>query len=389
MAQSVPACFGGGKRRCYNLRDLRSRPSGVAVGLYRHPGTGRLASSQNHNLPVSAPGRRAPFRRVLEIAVSVGFLVLALRGIRVEELWNALRHASYGWLVPGVVATAAALAIKAWRWQMLFRPEYHPKFGAVFTALSAGYLASNVLPARLGEVVSVVLLVGDEPVSIARALSTLIVMRLLDLLTLLAILIGLLPFVRLPVEMTRAAQGLGVAALTASALIVFLSFHRDALLDLAQRFFRRVRLLDRPGIYAGLGHLLDGFAALRRRSGLGLVGVTLLWWATVVSAAWAGAQAFRLEVPLTAIIFANIVVALGMLVPSSPGYVGVFHYLVIVALTPFGVPKELALGYAIIWHGMNYLTLSATGVIALAAHGISLSQILRYRPEQRSNGLPT
>ncbi|MCX7669643.1 MAG: flippase-like domain-containing protein, partial [Anaerolineae bacterium] len=195
--------------------------------------------------------------------ISVAFLVLALRGIRIEELWHTLRHASYGWLVPAVIATVAALAIKAWRWQMLFRPEYHPKFNTVFTALSAGYLVSNVLPARLGEVVSVVLLVGEEPVSMARALSTLIVMRLLDLLTLLAVLVGLLPFVRLPAEMTHAAQGLGMVALAASVLIVFLSFHRDALLTLARQFFRYVRLLDRPGMYAGLGHLLDGFAALR------------------------------------------------------------------------------------------------------------------------------
>ncbi|MGC8780597.1 MAG: lysylphosphatidylglycerol synthase transmembrane domain-containing protein [Anaerolineae bacterium] len=323
------------------------------------------------------PVRRAPLRRAIEIGVSVAFLALALRGVHLEDLWQALQHASYGWLAPAVLATVLTLAIKAWRWQLLFRPEYQPRFGAVFTALSAGYLASNVLPARLGEVISVVLLIGEEPVSAARALSTLIVTRLLDLLTLLAILVGLLPFVQLPAEMTTAAQGLGLAALLASGLIVFLSFRRAALVDMAQRAFRHVRLLDRPGVYAGLGHLLDGFATLRRRSGIVLVGVTLIAWASVIAAAWSCAQAFHLRVPLTAVIFANIVVALGMLVPSSPGYVGVFHYLVIVALAAFGVSKELALGYAIIWHGMNYLTLSATGGAALAIHGTSLGQVLR------------
>lgn len=311
--------------------------------------------------------------------MSVAFLALALRGVRLEDLWRALQHASYGWLAPAVLATVVTLAIKAWRWQLLFRPEYQPGFGPVFTALSAGYLASNVLPARLGEVISVVLLVGEEPVSAARGLSTLIVSRLLDVLTLLAILVGLLPFVRLPAEMTAAAQGLGLVALFASGLIVFLSFRRAALLELARRALRPVRLLDRPGVYASLGHLLDGFAALRRRSGLVLVGVTLIAWATVIAAAWFCARAFHLAVPLTAVIFANIVVALGMLVPSSPGYIGVFHYLVTVALATFGVPKELALGYAFIWHGMNYLTLSVTGGVALAVHGTSLRQVLRDR----------
>lgn len=359
------------------------------TGKYRYPGTERLATARDEKPTPAAPTmRRAPFRRALEIVLSLVFLALALRGVRLAELWQTLQQASYGWLVPAVVATVLTLAIKAWRWQLLFRPEYQPKLNSVFTALAAGYLASNVLPARLGEVISVVLLVGEEPVSAARALSTLIVSRLLDLLTLLVILVGLLPFVQLPVEMTAAAQSLGIVALLASGAIVFLSFRRAALIGLAEKAFSHVRLLDRPGVYESLGHLLDGFATLRRRSGIWLIGVTMIAWAAVISAAWFCAQAFHLDVPLTAVIFANIVVALGMLVPSSPGYVGVFHYLVTVALAPFGVPKELALGYAIIWHGMNYLTLSATGMIALAAHGISLSQIVRYRPEQRSNGLP-
>jgi uncharacterized protein (TIRG00374 family) len=330
--------------------------------------------------PVAQPGRRAPFQRAIEIVISLAFLVLALRGVKFEDLWAALRHASYVWLAPAILLTVLTLAIKAWRWQMMFRPEYRLPFGSVFTALSAGYLASNVLPARLGEVVSVVLLVSDEPVSVARTLSTLIVMRLLDLLSLLVILVGLLPFVRLPLEMTHAAQALGVMALFGAGAVVLLSFWRDALLGLAHRVLRHIRPLDRPGVYASLRHLVDGFATLRRRSGLTLIAMTLLAWASIFATAWACAQAFHLGVPLTAIIFANIVVALGMLVPSSPGYIGVFHYLVTVALAPFGVPKEAALGYAIVWHGINYLTLSVSGMVALGIHGTSLGQVLeRWR----------
>ncbi|MDQ1301883.1 MAG: glycosyltransferase 2 family protein, partial [Chloroflexota bacterium] len=179
------------------------------------------------------PARRAPLQRAIEIAISLAFLVLALRGVQFDALWGALRQANYIWLVPAVLLTVNTLLIKAWRWQLMFRPEYRLPFGSVFTALSAGYLASNVLPARLGEVVSVVLLVSDEPVSVARTLSTLIVTRLLDVLSLLVILVGLLPFVNLPPDMLVAAQGLGVAALLGVVAIVLLSFGRDAALGLA------------------------------------------------------------------------------------------------------------------------------------------------------------
>lgn len=340
-----------------------------------------MTTPTNPDASSAAPSaRRAPLQRAIEIAISLVFLVLALRGVQFDALWGALRQANYIWLVPAVLLTVNTLLIKAWRWQLMFRPEYRLPFGSVFTALSAGYLASNVLPARLGEVVSVVLLVSDEPVSVARTLSTLIVTRLLDVLSLLVILVGLLPFVNLPSDMLTAAQGLGVAALLGVVAIVLLSFWRDAALRLAQRVLRHIRPLNRPAVYASLGHLVDGFALLRRPLGLLLIAITFLAWVSIIVTSWACAQAFHLDVPLTALIFANIVTALGMLVPSSPGYIGVFHYLVTVALAPFGVPKEIALGYAIVWHGSNYLTLSISGMVALGIHGTSLGKVLeRWR----------
>jgi len=338
-----------------------------------------LPAPLNQTLPTagsSAPRRALP-QRLLEIGISLGCLALALRAINLADLWNALAHANYLWLLPTVLITVALLVLKAWRWQLLFYPEHRLAFSSLFTALCAGYLGSNVLPARSGELVRLVLLVSEQPVSAARTLSTIVVERLLDTLTLLVVLVILLPFVELPTEMTRAAQGLGILALVAAGALVLLSFWKARVLAWAHALFLRVRFLDRPGVYAALGHLIDGFAALRSRLGLWLVAISLLGWVGVIGMAWSSAQALRLDAPVTAMAFAVVVTTLGMLVPSSPGYIGVFHYLVTVALAPFGIPKDLAFSFALIWHSANYLTLSASGVIALWVHGTSLGQVLR------------
>jgi glycosyltransferase 2 family protein len=321
------------------------------------------------------------FQRAVEISISLGFLFLALRGIRLAALWAALRQANYLWLIPGVLITVALLFLKGWRWQLLFLPEYHPRFWSVFTAMCAGYLASNVLPGRAGELVRLVLLVSEEKVSAARTLSTMVVERLLDVLTLLVILMLMLPFVQLPPEMTRGAQALGLVALAGAGAMVIISFWKERVLGWAHVLLGRVRFLDRPGIYAALGHLIDGFTTLRRgRLGLLLIGLSFLGWVGVVGMAWASAQAVHLQVPITAMVFAVVVTTLGMLLPSTPGYIGVFHYLVTVALAPFGVSKEQALTFALVWHGVNYLTLSFSGVVALWLHGTSFGQVLeRWR----------
>ncbi|MCX6032456.1 MAG: lysylphosphatidylglycerol synthase transmembrane domain-containing protein [Chloroflexi bacterium] len=328
----------------------------------------------------SAPTpRRALLQRVLEVTISLAFLAVALQGIHLGDLWATLRGADYLWLLPGVVITVGLLFLKAWRWQLLFYPEHRLPFAPVMTALCAGYLASNVLPARAGELARLVLLVSEQPVSVARTFSTIIVERLLDVLTLIVVLVVLLPFVRLPVEMTRAAQIIGLVALLGAGLMALFSFWKERLLRWAHLLLGRIRFLDRPQIYDALGHLIDGFATLRGRLGLTLIAISLFAWVGVIGMAWSAAQVFPLHAPLTAMAFAVVVTTLGMLLPSTPGYIGVFHGLVWVALAPFGVPKDQAFSFALVWHGANYLTLSLSGMIALWVHGTSLGQVFRRR----------
>ncbi len=336
-----------------------------------------LSASQDQLPEAPVRGRRARLQRAIEVAVSLGFLALALRGIDWAGFWQALRHANYLWLIPGVLLTVALLYLKGWRWQLLFYPEYRLPFSPVMTALCTGYLVSNVFPARAGEFARLVLLCSEQPVSAARTLSTIIVERLLDLLTLIVLLAVLLPFVQLPAEMARVAQVITLAALVGSVMMVLISFRKDMLLGWARTIFGRIRFLDRPQIYDAIGHLIDGFAALRGRLGLPLIGLSLLGWVGVVGIAWSAAQAVHLQAPITAPAFAVVVTTLGMLLPSTPGYIGVFHGLVVLALVaPFGVSQDQAMSLALLWHATNYLTLSVSGLVALSVHGTSLGQVM-------------
>jgi uncharacterized membrane protein YbhN (UPF0104 family) len=108
--------------------------------------------------------------------------------------------------------------------------------------------------------------------------------------------------------------------------------------------------------------------------------LSLVCWGFVVAMGWTAARAMQLGVPLSAIVVMIVITSLGMLIPSSPGYIGVFEYLATVALAPFGVPKAQALAYAIVYHGVQYLTLSLSGLIALWVHGTSLGKAVhRFR----------
>lgn len=337
-----------------------------------------MAASEE-TVPAAAPKRhrsRALLQRVFEIGISLLFLWLAVRQIDFNGLVAALRDADWIWILPAIVSITIMLFLKSWRWQIMFLPEHHVPFGSMLTAESAGYLASNVLPGRVGEAIRLLLIASEHPVSAARVLSTIVVERLLDTLSLLVVLALLLPFVQLPEWMQRSAQVLGIGAPLAAVVIVVLSFWKERVLGWAHAILGRIRFLDRPGIYASIEHLIDGFAALRGRRGPAMILLSFAVWAVLIFQVWGIKHAVAPDVPLTGMVFALLVTSLGMVVPSTPGYIGVFHGLVVLALAPFGVPQTTAMSIALIWHAVNYGILSLWGLIMLSVHGTSLGQIV-------------
>jgi glycosyltransferase 2 family protein len=355
-------------------------------------GLGLTGSTKEETLPAAAPTpaqeapesrapaprrSRALLQRALEIGISLVFLWLAVRQINFKALLLALRDANWIYIIPAVAGITLMLLIKSWRWQIMFLPEHEVPFEAVLTAESAGYLASNVLPGRAGEAVRLVLLASDQPVGAARVLSTMVVERLLDTLSLLAVLAMLLPFLHgLPEWMMDSVKALTVAAIAGTAVIIVLSFWKERALRWAHAIFSHIRFLDRPGIYAAIEHLIDGFAALRGRRGPALIILSFAVWAALILEVWGVRMAIAPQVPMVAMIFALLVSSLGMIVPSTPGYIGVFHGLVVLSLSPFGIPQTTAMSLALVWHAVNYIVLSGAGLIMLSIHGTSLGQVI-------------
>jgi glycosyltransferase 2 family protein len=363
-------------------QNLDSNTSVVGPGEVQDLSLAEAGATQARSLGIQG---RTILRRLIEVGLSVGCLFLALRAVNPAELWAAFRHANPFWILVFIAMMAGVLLLKAWRWQLLFLPDYHPPFGSLFSILSFSYMLSNVLPGRAGELARVVLLPAEQPVSAARTLATIVVERLLDLLSVLTLLVVLLPFVNLPPEMMHGAQALGVMALLGAAAMILLSYWKERLLRWAHALLRHIRFLDRPPVYSALEHLVDGFAMLRSRVGLAVIGLAMVSWVGVVGLGWAAAKVFGLSVPVTATAFAVVLTSLSQLLPSTPGYIGVFQLAAKMALLPLGVPVAMAEIYAFGWWALSYVTLTIGGLVAMWVHGISFQQVMNWRQKQAKN----
>lgn len=313
----------------------------------------------------------------LGIAISLVCLALVLWNVDYREILDALKRADHVWLIAASVPYVSTIASKVFRWRLLFPDEYQPLSRRnLFSALMISYALNTILPARLGELARAYVVGETEHVSKSLALSTIVVEKVLDVLTLLLFLILLLPFVPLPSWIQRTALIMTPLFLGLFALILALTYQRGSTLRLASSVLRRIPHLDADQMTKSLDSALAGFDVLRspRRNAV-LWGWSFVVWATGALFILFVMYAFHIDAPPSAAVLLLCVTSLGMTVPSSPGYIGVYHWLVVSTLLIFNVNRELALSFAFALHALTFLPLTLAGIFFMIRENYSLQTI--------------
>src|SRR6476646_10474498 len=132
-------------------------------------------------------GRGALIRGLIGIAISVIAIVILLRSVDVAEVVDILRGASPAWIGVMILATLVDIGARGGRWQALLAPIAALPYRRVLGYTYIGYLANNILPARLGELVRSHALGEGEGISRTTVLGTVVVERVVDTVMVVAI----------------------------------------------------------------------------------------------------------------------------------------------------------------------------------------------------------
>ena len=109
------------------------------------------------------------------VLISILFIWLAVRGLKLDEFWEAVKKANYWWLLPGIAVYFVGVWVRAWRWHYLLGPIKKIPTTTMFPITTIGYMGNNVYPARAGEVLRAVILKRKAGVSVSASLATIIV----------------------------------------------------------------------------------------------------------------------------------------------------------------------------------------------------------------------
>jgi hypothetical protein len=291
------------------------------------------------------------------LLISLAALFFAFRGLQWAEVGHALRDANYLLLMPAAVVMFFSLYFRAIRWGVLFHPRTDIRTGDLLGTMNVGYSVNNLLPLRVGEFVRAYLIGEVGGVSAAHALSTIVVERVLDVLTVVLMLVLLLPFIDMPAWAATPALIAGIGFLVLAVLLVTLSMARRWAVGVADYCARPFPPRYHARVHEAAESVMEGFGVLSKPAVLAQgVGWSFASWFCSLLVMYIVQQAFGLGVGFEAAPFVVATTSLAMLVPASPGYIGTFELVAVKGLeNVFDVSKGAAASYALVQHAFMYL----------------------------------
>jgi uncharacterized membrane protein YbhN (UPF0104 family) len=289
------------------------------------------------------------WRGIIGIALSAVLLWWTLRDVSLAVVWDELRR-SNGWLfLLSTISSTVIFPLRARRWQTILEPVAPGQpFGALWRATAVGMMANNVLPARAGE--------------IARAVD-----RLFDMLVLLLLAVAAFLDPAFPRDAQVAGQSIGTLAQGSVVLMVLLftalyglAFFPSQIIRIYELFARPIsKALEDRG-KAVLTRFSEGLSVLKSpRRFAAVLSWAIVHWLFNALGFWLGFMAVGIDIPFSAALFLQTLIAVGVALPSAPGFFGFFEKITVVGLAIYGVGAAQATSFAIGYHILTFIPITA------------------------------
>ena len=319
---------------------------------------------------------RSSVKSWIGLTLSLIFLGLAFRNVEWPGVWLSWRAARVDLLLLGTALLVGSWLVAALRWRLLLSGVEGLRVRDTFAFIMIGYLANTVLPLRLGDLARASLIGRKKNVGISRALGSIAIERLMDVLMLVALTLVLMRVLDIPAPIQAGLTGMVAAGLVGLVGLMAVSLNRKRLPQLTAFLAKLMPHRLAVRVTTLLGNFSSGADVLHRPAGfLAVVALSAGVWLAAGLGTLAWVKAFHLDVPWYAGFFVLVMVNLGSAIPSSPGYVGVYHYLAMLALSLWTPDRNAALAYAIGTHALNMLANVGLGSFYLAREGVSLRSL--------------
>lgn len=329
---------------------------------------------------------RGRWQIFIGIGISLFLLYLVFGRVDLKGLLEALHRADYLVLVPVVGVIFGNMAIRAVRWSYLLQPVKRVRFSHLLGTLFIGFMANNLLPARMGDVARGYLLGRLEQIPKSASFATLVAEKLLDGLTVLSSLAVLSLAVKNLNAYPAFRRALSIGGYMSLGLFVVTIVVLYMIKERSEAF---MRLFKPSGWSEGAKRHLYAFRdgllwSSRWDCLLPSIFYSYLTWGTYALGIYLTCLAFHVIVPLSAPFLVMVVICLGTVLPLTPGYIGTYHAAVTYSLLLYRVPMEKAAALSLVFHALYFFPTTLVGLIYLWRYQLTLGALKESAQEVES-----
>jgi uncharacterized protein (TIRG00374 family) len=312
---------------------------------------------------------------LIGVMVSLVFLYFSFRGADWEGVLLALRGLRYGFLIPAVLLIVSGVWIRSLRWGVILSPLESVSQKKLFPITCIGFMAIALIPMRIGEMARPYLVSRESSVSFSPAMASIFVERVIDSFSILVILFIVVMGMSLPGWVIKAGYGFFTFFLTILTVACFLYFSKGFHLTLMAPILRRLPARTREKAEGMVKSFGDGLGIL---GSFGRLTYTLflsfLMWGMAGVTIYCMFGLFHLDLPLQGAFVVLLITMIGISLPAAPGLIGNFQFACIVALSLFGVPKDNALAFSMIYYFICMGIQVGLGLLFLPSVKVSWSE---------------
>ncbi len=313
------------------------------------------------------------------------FIWLAFRGTDFSTLGSSFRSADYRYLVPAVLLSIMVQLVRSYRWGVILAPLKKIDQWSLLSATSVGFMAISLLPVRMGEFVRPYLISKKSDIRLGASLATIVVERVFDMLTLMMLLLFVIlssktRLIELPAWIANASYLILMVTIPLLLLLLGAAIKRDLAASVSDRIIKRLPHSLSGRISRLVHSFLDGLQVLpdwRKTAYLALLSMITWFFIGMINYALFKSFTSMSHLTLPAAYTVLLITALGITLPTAPGFVGNYHYFCVLGLALFGIAKADALTYAILLHGLQFLVIIILGLIFIPFIKVPLPAILK------------
>ena len=324
------------------------------------------------------------------IVFSAVFLYLALRKVDAAAVADSFRSAKIFYLVAAELLLLVYYLLLAIRWRYIIAQAQKVSLMTAFSIMMIGFFANNVLPARAGEFLRAYVLGKKEGISKSFCFGTIVIERFFDMLTLLMFLLVVVLFLPLPLWVRTIGYLSSIIFVFALSFLLLMVYGKMKAMAFAEKLFFFLSQERKDTLLSLLERFASGLQILKRkRQILTVLVLSIASWFLNSFVLYCALGSFDIHIPTLGLFAVLSIINLGVLVPSSPGYIGTYQFLCVSTLSMFSVQKATALSFSIIFHALWYFPLTFLGFFFIWKENISFVQFkqpVKNGVKQHGNG---